>query len=71
MRGMKPNWIACCVRLNAPEITAWLAMMVANNARMMTGTRTISGIIRKKGSLTSAAAASGEFADRIIAPCPM
>ena len=71
MRGMKPSWIACWVRLNAPEITAWLAMIVASSARMITGTRTMSGIIRKNGSLISAAASAGEDCDSTSAPCPM
>ena len=71
MRGMKPNWIACWVRLKAPEITAWLAMIVASSAMITTGTFTMSGIIRKKGSLMSAAVASGEVCDSTIAPCPM
>jgi hypothetical protein len=28
-RGLKPSWMACCVREKAPEISAWDAITVA------------------------------------------
>ena len=67
---MKPNWIACCVNENAPEITAWLAIIVASKAMNTTGSLTTSGIIRKNGSLIVTAAVAASI-DRIIAPCPI
>jgi lipopolysaccharide export LptBFGC system permease protein LptF len=42
-RGMKPSWIACWVTENAPEITAWLAMIVAMVASSTKGSRNMSG----------------------------
>ncbi|MNW21321.1 hypothetical protein D3C71_2221690 [compost metagenome] len=67
---MKPSWIACWVSEKAPEITAWLAMMVARIASSTTGIRHVSGIIRKKGSwmMPSRAPIS---ASSTIAPCPI
>ena len=40
---MKPSWIACWVTEKAPEITAWLAMIVAAVASSTSGNRSISG----------------------------
>ncbi len=54
----------------APEMTAWLAMIVARVARMMRGMRAISGASRKKGFLIACIAESGS-SDRIMAPWPM
>ena len=47
---MKPSWIACWVTEKAPEITAWLAMIVADRGEddQRQPQRT-SGAIRKKG----------------------
>ena len=67
---MKPSWIACWVSEKAPEITAWLAMIVASSARTTTGTRHASGIIRKKGSWISCAVGATSAAST-IAPCPI
>ena len=67
---MKPRCIACWVTEKAPEITAWLAMIVAKVARMTSGSRSISGARKKKGLLSASAAAAGS-SDRIIAPCPI
>ena len=67
---MKPSWIACWVTEKAPEITAWLAMIVASVARMTSGRRSISGARKKNGFLTVSIACSAGSA-RSIAPCPM
>jgi hypothetical protein len=67
---MKPSWIACCVSEKAPEITAWLAMIVARIARMTTGTCHASGIIWKKGSAIRSARGPIS-ASSTIAPCPI
>ena len=40
---MKPSWIACWVTENAPEMTAWLAMIVAKVASSTSGRRSMSG----------------------------
>ena len=40
---MKPSWIACWVTEKAPEITAWLAMIVAAVASSTSGSRSASG----------------------------
>ena len=40
---MKPSWIACWVTEKAPEMTAWLAMIVATVASRTSGRRSISG----------------------------
>ena len=42
-RGMKPSWIACWVTEKAPEMTAWLAMIVAAVASRTSGRRSMSG----------------------------
>jgi len=46
-------------------------LVLAGLISLITGTRTISGIIRKKGSSISTAAASDEVCERISAPWPM
>ena len=56
---MKPSWIACWVTEKAPEITAWLAMIVAKVARMTSGRRSISGARKKNGFLTVSIASAG------------
>ena len=48
-RGRKPSWTACWVTEKAPEITAWLAMIVASGGEQTSGSRAHSGAIRKKG----------------------
>ena len=53
---MKPSWIACWVTEKAPEITAWLAMIVASVARMTSGRRSASGARKKNGFLTVSSA---------------
>ena len=45
-RGRKPSWIAWRVTEKAPEITAWLAMIVASVAMPTSGSRAHSGAIR-------------------------
>ena len=67
---MKPRCIACWVTEKAPEITAWLAMMVAKVARMTSGSRMPSGARKKKG-LASAASAPAGSSESTIAPCPI
>ena len=56
---MKPSWIACWVTEKAPEITAWLAMIVAQVARMTSGRRSTSGARKKNGFLTVSSASAG------------
>ena len=46
---MKPSWIACWVTEKAPEITAWLAMIVAKVARMTSGRRKPFGREQEEG----------------------
>jgi hypothetical protein len=65
-RGMKPSWIACWVTEKAPEITAWLAMIVASVARMTSGSRNHSGASRKKGLLDGRG-----VVDQQASPCPI
>ncbi|MND06420.1 hypothetical protein D3C83_277790 [compost metagenome] len=67
---MKPSWIACCVTEKAPEMTAWLAMMVAMVARMTSGRRNASGARKKNGFLTVSSASAGVW-ERSKAPCPI
>ena len=67
---MKPRCIACWVTEKAPEITAWLAMIVAKVARMTSGSRIASGASRKKGFRSVSAAVIGSCAST-IAPCPI
>ena len=67
---MKPSWIACWVTEKAPEITAWLAMIVAIVASRTSGKRNISGARKKNGFLTVSIACAGSSASS-IAPCPM
>ena len=67
---MKPRCIACWVTENAPEITAWLAMMVAKVARITSGSRKLSGARRKKG-LCRVASAVVRSIWMTIAPCPI
>ena len=50
---MKPSWTACCVTENAPEITAWLAMIAAAEARISSGHCRPSGASRKNGFTTA------------------
>ncbi len=45
-RGRKPSWTAWWVTEKAPEITAWLAMIVATVARNTSGSRAQSGASR-------------------------
>ena len=54
MRGRKPSCVACCEIEKAPEITAWLAMIVASVASRTSGSRAHSGAIRKNGFCTDA-----------------
>jgi hypothetical protein len=63
-RGRKPSRIACRVTLNAPEITAWEAMIAATVERITIGIRAQSGKSRKNGL----ALALGS--ERISAPWP-
>jgi hypothetical protein len=51
-RGHKPSWIAWRVTEKAPEMTAWLAMIVATVARPTSAGRRIGGAIAKNGFLT-------------------
>jgi hypothetical protein len=46
IRGRNPSWIACRVRLNAPEITACDAITVATVARTTIGTCAHAGTSR-------------------------
>jgi hypothetical protein len=48
-RGQRPSWIACLVIENAPEMIAWLAMMVATVASATMGICKRSGHSAKKG----------------------
>ena len=45
-RGRKPSWTTCRVTENAPEMTAWEAISVAQVASTIIGTRDQSGIRR-------------------------
>ena len=56
---MKPSWIACWVTEKAPEMTAWLAMIVAAVASSTSGRRNISGARKKNGFLTVSIACAG------------
>ena len=67
---MKPSWIACWVTENAPEMTAWLAMIVATVARMTSGRRSTSGASRKNGFLTVSIASAGAHATAASPPAP-
>src|ERR1700680_3018225 len=51
-RGKKPSCTACLVIENAPEITAWDAMMVAAVARMTSGKSAQPGADSKNGCCT-------------------
>ena len=43
MRGRRPSWIAWRTMEKAPVMTAWLAMIVATVARMISGISAQSG----------------------------
>jgi hypothetical protein len=55
----------CWVTEKAPDITAWLATMVASVAMITKGSRNQSGASRKKGLVTVEGSAIS------MAPCPI
>ena len=68
---MKPSCIACWVTEKAPEITAWLAMIVAKVARMTSGSRSALGREQEEGIAQRLRGRGVVHATRIIAPCPI
>ena len=51
-RGMNPSWTACWVTEKAPEMTAWLAMIVASVAMTSSGIVSDGGTMWKNGLST-------------------